>query len=166
MWTWTNHPGGSGRRYRYRDTALCRLSCWWFQPSKHAPAGTAVTAYGSSRWKSSRTDEEIATVMWRLSHDGDRWSFTITMFGRNHGEGQCIRMEPDLVARTGNQRWWWMCPDCSRRCGVLFLIPSAGRFSCRTCGRVTYSSKQEESPGQAIRRLGIAWPKWVRWPRE
>jgi ribosomal protein S27E len=163
MWTWSNHPGGHGKRYRYRDTGLCRLSCWWFQPSKHAPEGTAVSASGISRWRSSRTGEETASINWRLSHDGQRWGLSVAPFGGSRMSEQFIRMVPDTVARSRNLRWWWECPDCGRRCAVLFYIPAASRFTCRMCGSVTYSSQQEMSPGQAFRRLGIAWPKWARW---
>lgn len=163
MWTWSNHPGGNGRRYRYRDNPLCRLSCWEYRPSKHAPEGTAVTASGMSQWRSSQTGKETATVIWRLSHDGQRWRFSITPFGASRADEQIISMVPDTVARTRNLRWWWECPDCGRRCGTLFLIPAVGRFTCRKCGSVTYSSKQEASPGRVFARLGIAWPKWGRW---
>jgi len=121
-----------------------------------------MTASGMSQWKSSRTGEETAAMTWRLRHDGDRWCFSITMFGSKSGDEQRISMEPDPVARTGNQRWWWTCPDCGRRCAVLFLIPSNGRFTCRTCGRVTYTSKQEASLGRMFARLGIDWPKLER----
>ena len=163
MWTLSNHSGGHGRRYLYRDAALCRLSCWWFQPSRHVPEGTLESASGMSRWQSSRTGAETATVMWWLSHDGQGWRLSIAAFGGVRNDEQTISMVPDSVACTGNQRWWWTCPDCGRRCAVLFLIPSAVRFTCRKCGGVTYTSKQEESPGRAFRRMGIVWPKWGRW---
>lgn len=164
MWTSSNHPGGNGRRYRYRDRALYRLSCWWHQPSKNVPEGTAGTATGLSHWKGDPTGYGAATMMWWLNYDGQRWRFTIMSFGDTRADEQTIRMVPDSVARTRNLRWWWECPDCGRRCGTLFLIPAARRFTCRACGGVTYTSRQKISRGQMIRRLGIAWPKWSRWP--
>ncbi len=42
--------------------------------------------------------------------------------------------------RLGGQRWWWRCPGCGRRCGIL-LAPRLDRpFSCRLCWRARYRS--------------------------
>lgn len=42
--------------------------------------------------------------------------------------------------RLGGRRWWWECPACGRRCGVL-LTPSLGRpFWCRLCWGAVYRS--------------------------
>ena len=163
MWTCFDHPGGFGRKYRYRDNALSRLSCWIFQPSKYAPKGNAVTAAGPIQWRSSRTGQVTTSATWWLSHDVSERHFFISVLGLKRSAEQTISMLPDNVAKTENQRWWWKCPDCGRRCGVLFLIPSTGLFTCRKCGQVTYESQQEESPGRVFARLGIAWPKGARW---
>ena len=163
MWTCEDHPGGFGRKYRYRENTLSRLSCWLFQPSRYAPKGNAVTAYGTSRWRGSRTGNLTASATWRLRNVGFERHFFIMVAGFNHSAEQAINMVPDSVARTGHQRWWWKCPDCGRRCGVLFLMPATGLLTCRKCGRVTYESQQEASPGRAFARFGIAWPRYQRW---
>lgn len=163
MWTYEDHPGGFGRKYRYRKNKLCGLSCRIFQPSKYTPKGAGVMDCGPIRWRSSRTGDVLASTTWRLSHDGLDRRFFITPVGLKRTAEQAISMLPDNVAKTENQRWWWKCPDCGRRCGVLFLIPSTGLFTCRKCGRVTYESQQEISPGRLFARLGIARPKYSRW---
>ena len=162
MWSVSSHPGGYGRKYRYRDTWLCRLSCWWYQPAKHAPTGTAATAFGISRWTTSRTGDEAARAAWRLAHTRERWHVTFSPQGEGLAGEQTIVMCADHVAGTPHLRWWWRCPDCDRRCGMLFLIPKAGRFTCRYCGGVTYASKQGASRGRVLARLGIAWTKRER----
>jgi hypothetical protein len=42
----------------------------------------------------------------------------------------------------GGSRWWFTCPDCSRRCGSIYLSGSCAHFACRVCHRLTYSSVQ------------------------
>jgi len=43
----------------------------------------------------------------------------------------------------GGQRWWFRCPDCGRRCRVLYLPSDEIYFSCRICHNLTYESQQE-----------------------
>jgi hypothetical protein len=58
-----------------------------------------------------------------------------------------------LVSRPqpfGGRRWWWACPRCRQCRGGLFL--SAG-WACRTCYRLTYASRREDTWHRAERRL-------------
>lgn len=48
----------------------------------------------------------------------------------------------------GGHRKWFLCPDCDRRCGILYLTE---HFACRTCSDLTYAS-QYESPRERMRR--------------
>jgi hypothetical protein len=41
-------------------------------------------------------------------------------------------------------RWGFECPDCGRRCEVLYMPPGLRRWCCRVCGRLTYRSTQTE----------------------
>lgn len=43
----------------------------------------------------------------------------------------------------GGKRWWFRCPECGRRCRVLYIPPNEGVFSCRKCHNLTYESQQE-----------------------
>jgi hypothetical protein len=43
----------------------------------------------------------------------------------------------------GGLRFWWLCPECGRRCGILYLPPKRTYFKCRLCHRLTYRSSQE-----------------------
>lgn len=42
--------------------------------------------------------------------------------------------------RFGGARHWFHCPTCRRRCEVLYL--RFGRFACRHCNRVAYTSQR------------------------
>jgi hypothetical protein len=43
--------------------------------------------------------------------------------------------------RVGS-RWWWLCPECDRRCLKLYFPPRAVRFACRLCHDLSYESAQ------------------------
>ena len=76
--------------------------------------------------------------------------------------------EPITITRTacnyGKSRPWFMCPRCTGRVAKLYL--RGGRFACRKCQRLVYSSQSEDVMGRAWRiqhrleeRLG---PNWAR----
>jgi hypothetical protein len=50
----------------------------------------------------------------------------------------------------GGERRWGGCPGCGRRVAVLYEV--GGRFRCRACGRVAYSSTREDELGRLFRR--------------
>jgi len=62
----------------------------------------------------------------------------------------------------GNTRPWFVCPCCNRRAGLLFM--RWGRFACRHCQRVAYSSQSDDvldrmwrKQSKIERRLGEHW---------
>lgn len=50
----------------------------------------------------------------------------------------------------GGERVWFLCPGCHRRRAVLFSVD--GRFRCRMCHDLAYSSTREDPQDRAIRR--------------
>lgn len=44
--------------------------------------------------------------------------------------------------RFGGQRFWFACPSCSKRVGVLLLDPHSTTLRCRTCLRLRYKSQR------------------------
>ena len=46
---------------------------------------------------------------------------------------------------SGGWRWWFACPMCHRRAGVLHLPPGGGHFACRKCHDLTYRSHWRHS---------------------
>jgi len=54
-----------------------------------------------------------------------------------------------MPCNYGGRRWYFRCP-CGRRCGVLFN--ASGRWRCRHCGKVTYTSSNESRAYTALWR--------------
>ncbi len=53
----------------------------------------------------------------------------------------------------GGNRVWFACPGCSNRCAVLYSLD--GRFRCRICHDLAYSSTREDGLERSIRRLSV-----------
>lgn len=53
----------------------------------------------------------------------------------------------------GGLRTWLVCPDCKRRCAVVYGVNRFGRFSCRSCMNLAYSSATETTPDRLTRKL-------------
>ncbi len=52
----------------------------------------------------------------------------------------------------GGERVWWRCPNCGRRCAVVY---GAGKlFSCRVCYGLAYTSTCETSRDRKFRKAG------------
>ncbi len=41
----------------------------------------------------------------------------------------------------GGERYWFGCPSCGRRVGVLYLAPGDVYFRCRNCNNLSYHSR-------------------------
>jgi len=70
--------------------------------------------------------------------------------------------------RYGGARTWFECPCCCGRAVVLFM--RAGRFACRQCQKVSYSSQSGSAHDRANARyhqlhalIEAGKPKWQRW---
>lgn len=66
--------------------------------------------------------------------------------------------QPLRITRTacnyGNWRYWFVCPDCGRRCGILYRSGLYGRYACRKCHDLTYITAQDaRRPPASIRLL-------------
>jgi len=61
---------------------------------------------------------------------------------------QAVLAQVSLLATLqtyGGRRWWFACPRCQRRCGVLYLPVWAEDYGCRACHSLRYAA-QYESP--------------------
>lgn len=49
-----------------------------------------------------------------------------------------------ITSKTGNGglRFWFMCPSCKRRVGVLLKHPLQNVLGCRTCLNLEYKSRR------------------------
>jgi hypothetical protein len=63
----------------------------------------------------------------------------------------------------GGERWWFNCPECHRRCRILYKPYYANVFKCRLCYNLTYRSQQEGNPkAWALVRAVIELPELQR----
>ncbi len=54
----------------------------------------------------------------------------------------------------GGRRWWFVCPECHRRIGILYLVGTD--LGCRLCHDLTYRSCRESHMYDALwKKLGI-----------
>ena len=52
----------------------------------------------------------------------------------------------------GGERWWFKCPECSRRCAKVFLNKRNGHYACSKCVGITYYSQCEDEMDRAWRK--------------
>ncbi len=55
--------------------------------------------------------------------------------------GQLIELTKTECNYGGN-RFWFLCPNCNRRTGVLYRKPLAQEFICRYCNSLTYNLRK------------------------
>ena len=118
---------------------------------------------GTNTWSWSRGGESAGSIRFTVNADNIRLTYA------SHGRdaSQTIRLTA-TPCRYGGDRTWFECPVCGGRAAVLFM--RAGRFACRQCQKVSYSSqsrsKSERGHAQyhqlhALIEAGK--PKWQRW---
>ena len=47
------------------------------------------------------------------------------------------------ACRYGGKRFWFICPGCLKRVGILYLAGESVQFQCRECSDLTYESCKE-----------------------
>jgi len=57
----------------------------------------------------------------------------------------------------GGQRWWFLCPACARRAGMLFL--HVQHWRCRRCIQISYQSSchSDKRLGPLLEQIAHAW---------
>ena len=99
--------------------------------------------YSSQLW--SRGGEPAGSINVRAAQDHVRLIYT---WMPKDYESQKMDY-PVWIERTpcryGGSRPWFRCPRCQRRCAVLYGVANDGRFGCRSCMRLGYSSEAEST---------------------
>jgi hypothetical protein len=85
-----------------------------------------------------RVGECIETHPPHYSPDGPWLRVAITGDGAPYE----LRVRLDWTEQpTGGRRWWFSCPACDRRCGVLY-VGGARFLACRLCLHLNYPSQR------------------------
>ena len=121
----------------------CVLDLAWL---RRCLGARAPGASGSIVWKQHGIEQ--ASVRYVLEAAFLRLTYTL----RSTGVAVTERL-PITTTRTqfGGRRHWFSCPDCTRRCRILY---GADRFRCRECLRARYESQYEN---EAMRITSSRW---------
>ena len=79
----------------------------------------------------------------------------------------CLRLDVNHLLRQGllrtgvhaRSRPWFLCPNCDRRAGKLYLPLGGRHFLCRRCYDLGYESQAEEPWWRAERRARKLWQR-------
>lgn len=123
------------------DLSIFRLKQWGYLEGCHG--GTLTWTWGLSGrqnsiglWVDTVSSEPFAKV-----------NYTVT--DRTDGSKQDYDYRIRLLTtpcNLGGRRFWFCCPHCGRRSGVLHI--DGGLFVCRLCANLTYESRNESRMGR------------------
>ena len=118
---------------------------------------------GTNSWSWSRGGESAGSIRFTVNADNIRLTYSVN----GQDASQTIRTTT-TPCRYGGARTWFECPRCRGRAAVLFM--RAGRFACRLCHKVSYSSQSRSAHDRANTRyhqlhalIEAGKPKWQRW---
>ncbi len=101
----------------------------------------------------TRRGEPFGDIVTKMSNDGAE--LVLEYRTRRPGEEwRPVREEIWLdwtPCNYGGERIWFRCPGCHSRRAVLFSV--GGRFRCRACHDLAYTSTRENASDRSLRRL-------------
>lgn len=110
-----------------------------------------------------RGNQHTTTVRFTVSADSIRLAYSLD----NNEYSQTISTTTTPCA-LGGTRPWFECPRCFGRCGLLYM--RYGRFACRSCQQVSYTSQSGSESDRVHARyhrlhalVEAGKPKWQRW---
>lgn len=128
---------GAGRPgYRAKAEQLQRVDIRVWRKRGYLTSGQYFS------WAWNRGGEPTGSIAVRV-HDAQSLSLLYSV-----GAVQDRRDGSQTIALThtpcpyGSSRPWFVCPGCQRRAGLLFM--RWGRFACRRCQQVSYTSQAED----------------------
>jgi len=103
-------------------------------------------------------------ISWRSPTTGERSIHADYLFAQYESEGPSLRLvipagsaKPPIVIKLattdlhfGGQRWWFLCPGCGRRAGILYSETLSGPFHCRVCLSLAYQTQLHHKRGRAV----------------
>ena len=147
--------GRPGYRLKAEQTLKVDLRCW-------RKLGYLIDGH-SFAWQWSRGGEITGNIVVSVND----WSIRLGYSTQGKDASQTIQttMTP---CHYGGARTWFVCSCCRGRAAVLFM--RSGRFGCRQCQRVSYTSQSgSKQDGELVRYhrlhdlVQAGKPKWQRW---
>jgi hypothetical protein len=156
---------GAGRPgYRAKADQLCRVNVCDLR--KHG----RLQSDGAFPWSWSNRGRTVATITIRvIAGQTITLTYRITIDDKAEDYSIPVRLLK-CPCNYGGSRYWFGCPFCAKRVGVLYL--RFKRFACRHCQQVAHTSQSEDSHARQWRktakldaRLGVGQqrPKGMRY---
>lgn len=105
----------------------------------------------------TRADATVAVAVITIETDENRQprqvqlTFDVEIDGVRSNVRQRIPLTSTGLA-YGGRRWWFTCPACGRRRGLLVLPPGEQVFACRRCHGLLYASQMGPRRTRAMDR--------------
>ena len=132
----------------------CDLSIFWLNKSGMLTGKRST----STMWQHSHTG--LRTVVFLIADvTGDPYVRLVYSLGGSTASMQDFDRRISLSTspcNLGGVRYWFRCPGCSERVGVLYLAPGDVYFRCRHCNNLTYRSRNRclmEASGHNSRQI-------------
>jgi len=154
---------GAGRPgYRLKAEQCQRIDIRLWHKSNHLRDSLTFT----TSW--NRGGEKSGSINVAVSTGNIRLIYSIRANGEQWRDASQTITTTTTPCHYGGARPWFCCPACHDRAAVLYM--RSGRFACRHCQRISYSSQS----GSAIDRICNRFhkldavvmagkPKWQRW---
>lgn len=120
------------RRLQRRGVLIAGVSSSWLWSRDGEPAGSIGITCGPDRLR-------LAYVRARDGNEPEHFSYDILLT-----QTRC---------HFGGVRRWFECPWCACRCALVYGVSRDGRFACRRCMRLGYSSEAEGRCDRLWRKL-------------
>ena len=124
--------------------------------------------YGKFEWKKSLSGK-TTSVLWVADWADNPCVILMYTITDRDGNKHDYKYEVPLVTTPcnfGGVRYWFACPCCYRRSGVLYLVPGEVYFMCRHCSNLTYRSRvrcRMEAFGHTCREIDKLKSEIKRW---
>jgi hypothetical protein len=96
----------------------------------------------------TRDGEEVGRVWVRFEGNFSgisawiQYQALVTRTGEKSDHHYAIGLASTKIS-WGGFHWWWICPKCGRRVGVLYNPNTSQLFLCRSCHKLAYQSQRE-----------------------
>ena len=108
----------------------------------------------TTTWTSSMTGKKT-TALVTVDVTGDPYVRLTYTLGDSKGNTRDYDYQVSLVTtpcNLGGIRYWFACPSCYGRVGVIYLAPGGVHFMCRHCNNLSYNSRNESN---VFGKLGV-----------
>lgn len=107
-------------------------------------------ATGNLSW--SRDGKEQGVISFGVGTDRLVLMYSHSKYGGERQEVKETIMFDRTSCNYGGERVWFLCPECEKRVAVLYC--ASGRFLCRHCNNLPYTSQNETHMDRMRRKAG------------